>query len=591
MPRTRRQLVTFPINVRALTVSRVVDVTPGLRRITLTGDQLGAFTTADGIAVPALRNEGFDDHVKIIVPELGESEIRPPRQVEGHLDWSDASAAKDYTPRRWDPAARELDLEFVRHGTGPAAAWVERVRPGDPAHIAGPKASVLLPEGVDWLLIGGDETALPAIGRLIDDLPANAKAQIFVEVADATHQVPLPGLASRPGVRLTWLHRNGAEPGTGDVLERAIKAADWWPGQPYCWVAGEALTLKPIRAHFKYDRAVPPDCFEVVGYWRRREVLVDDSGVETIAPDDSFARLHALLETTAPVALRAAVTLGLIQRLEAGPATADALAAELGLQPAATNALLRYLTAIEVLRADGDRFALAELGLELVDSETLERDFGLGGPGDLLELTVPGLVEHVRTGTDAGAGQALAADAELSAGFRDVCGDEATWYAPSIVQHWDWAAYPAITVTGAGTPETVAALLDLHPALAVTASIAVPAQLATPALLVVQALDQLPDGAAGARLAGLVALAESADADLVLVERVLDVDDVHDHDAELDLRLRVAFGSGVRTLPEWRALLASVGLPDVEGIDIGWDLRLWALCRRGGGFNGSSGKR
>ncbi|MFT3970468.1 MAG: siderophore-interacting protein [Micropruina sp.] len=583
MPRTRRQLLTFPINVRALTVARVVDVTPGLRRITLTGDQLGAFTTADGIAVPALRNEGFDDHVKIIVPELGESEIRPPRQVEGHLDWSGVSAAKDYTPRRWDPEARELDLEFVRHGTGPAATWVERVRPGDPAHIAGPKASVLLPEGVDWLLIGGDETALPAIGRLVDDLPADAKAQVFVEVADAAHQVPLPGLASRPGVRLTWLHRNGAEPGTSDVLARAIEAADWWPGQPYCWVAGEALTLKPIRAHLKYDRAVPPDCLEVVGYWRRREVLVDASGVETIAPDDTYARLHALLEVTAPVALRAAVTLGLIQRLDAGPATADALAGGLGLELAATNALLRYLAAIEVLRADGGTFALADLGLELADDENLERDLALGGPGDLLELTVPALVEHVRSGAGSGAVAALAADSALAAGLRDVCGEEATWYAPSIVQHWDWTAHPALTVTGAGAPETVAALLDLHPDLSVTASITVPGQLATPALLAVQALDQLPDADAAARLAELAALAAEADADLVLVERTLDAGDVHDHDAELDLQLRVAFGSGVRTVDEWRALLVACGLPDGDSIDIGWDLRLWPLRRRGVG--------
>lgn len=581
MPRTRRHLLTFPINVRALTVSRVVDVTPGLRRITLTGDQLGAFTTADGIDVPALRNEGFDDHVKIIVPELGESEIRPPRQVEGHLDWTGSSERKDYTPRRWDPAAGELDLEFVRHGTGPAATWVERVRPGDPAFIAGPKASGLLPEGIDWLLIGGDETALPAIGRLIDDLPVDTRAQVFVEVADAAHEVPLPGLDARRGVRVTWLHRNGAEPGGTDLLERAIRDAEWWPGQPYCWVAGEALTLKPIRAHLKYDRAVPLDCLEVVGYWRRRDVHVDASGTETAAADDTHARLDALLQTTAPVAVRAAVTLGLIQRLDAGPATAQHLAEALGLQPVATAALLRYLTTIDVLLAEGEVFALAELGLELAADEEVERELALGGPGHLMELTVPGLVDHLRSGAGTGAEARLAADPVLAEAFRDVWGEQATWYAPSIVQHWDWSAYPSLTVTGAGGPETATSLLDRHPEVVVTVSVATPERVATPGLLAVQSLDRVPDAVAVQRLTELGRLATDADADLLLVERTLDVSELHDHDAELDLQLRVAFGSGVRTLDQWRALFEASGLPDDAGIDLGWDLRLWLLRRRG----------
>lgn len=136
-------------------------------------------------------------------------------------------------------------------------------------------------------------------------------------------------------------------------------------------------------------------------------------------------------------------------------------------------------------------------------------------------------------------------------------------------------------MTGAGAPEVAASLLDIHPGLAVTVSIAPPEQVATPALLAVELLDQLPDAAATGRLAELAALAADADAELVLVERTLDVDELHDHDAELDLKLRVAFGSGVRTLGQWRALFAASGLPAGDGIDLGWDLRLWPLRRRG----------
>lgn len=182
---------------------------------------------------------------------------------------------------------------------------MERVTAGDDDCIAGPKASALLPEAVDWLLVGGDETAVPAIGRLIDDLPADTRAQVFIEIADAAHEVPPPGLASRPGIELTWLHRDGAGPGTSDVLERAIRAAEWWPSTPYAWVAGEALTLKPIRAHLKYDRQVPMDCLEVVGYWRRTDIRRDEfSGAEVVEVDGTHQRLDALLELTPTVAIR-----------------------------------------------------------------------------------------------------------------------------------------------------------------------------------------------------------------------------------------------------------------------------------------------
>ncbi|MFA7766241.1 siderophore-interacting protein [Streptomyces sp. NRRL S-448] len=61
--RSPRSVVTFPIVLRELTVLRVSDVTPGMRRVTLGGPQLHAFEHA-GLSLPPLRTEGFDDHVK-----------------------------------------------------------------------------------------------------------------------------------------------------------------------------------------------------------------------------------------------------------------------------------------------------------------------------------------------------------------------------------------------------------------------------------------------------------------------------------------------------------------------------------------------
>ncbi|MFE1889777.1 siderophore-interacting protein [Streptomyces microflavus] len=96
--RNPRPVVTFPIVLRELTVLRVADVTPGMRRVTLGGPQLRAFHR-DGLDLPALRTEGFDDHVKFFFAEGDEPPVLPGQNVSS-LDWPvDARPlAKDYTP-------------------------------------------------------------------------------------------------------------------------------------------------------------------------------------------------------------------------------------------------------------------------------------------------------------------------------------------------------------------------------------------------------------------------------------------------------------------------------------------------------------
>ncbi|QHC66134.1 SIP domain-containing protein [Rathayibacter oskolensis] len=82
-------------------------------------------------------------------------------------------------------------------------------------------------------LIAGDETVVPWIQSILDDLPANARGQVFIEVDDARGLPPL----SAPGrVCVTWLGRStrsgapgtGALCGRGEALDRAVRA---WVGE------------------------------------------------------------------------------------------------------------------------------------------------------------------------------------------------------------------------------------------------------------------------------------------------------------------------------------------------------------------------
>ncbi|NEE36735.1 phage tail protein, partial [Streptomyces sp. SID7982] len=83
--RNPRPVVTFPIVLRELTVLRVTDVTPGMRRVTLGGEQLRAFHR-DGLDLPALRSEGFDDHVKFFFADGDAPPVLPGQNVSS-LDW------------------------------------------------------------------------------------------------------------------------------------------------------------------------------------------------------------------------------------------------------------------------------------------------------------------------------------------------------------------------------------------------------------------------------------------------------------------------------------------------------------------------
>lgn len=551
MPRTRREWKTYPINVRELRVLEVSDVTPRMRRIVIGGEQLGAFTTPDGIAVPPLRNEGFDDHLKVIVPDAGQPRAVPPRQVEGHLDWSTASAAKDYTPRAWDPQAGRLTLDFVKHDGGLASSWSLEAKVGDPVHVAGPKNSALLPTDVEWLLVGGDETALPAIGRLLQDWPAGIGGQVFVEIADAAEEQDLP---VPDGVTLTWLHRRGVAAGHSSVLADAVTAMPWRDGEVYCWFAGEAMSLKPIRRYLK-ERGVPADCLEVSGYWRRTE-----ESPET-------ARLVRLLSLTPQIALRTAIREGIIARLEKAPADPATLAADLGLDETAVRALARALVAEDVLAADETDPAVNAGGV-----------LSLGPVGQVM-------TEEYAEVTDPRAQYLDLSVASVTAALhgqhgprpevpQDLLTQDAAWAAPSLVQHHEWD-YPVASVIGSAAPAVVAQLHSDVPSLPVTTS-----GLPTRDGVVIACwwLEQFTDDEALAALQELASQCRPVGATVIVAERLRDTDEqVHDHDAELDLQLLAAYGSGLRSAEEVESLVVRAGFAITTRQELGWDMRSWEL--------------
>ncbi|MFE3677337.1 SIP domain-containing protein [Streptomyces sp. NBUL23] len=605
--RNPRPVVTFPIVLRELTVLRVTDVTPGMRRVTLGGEQLRAFHR-DGLDLPALRSEGFDDHVKFFFADGDEPPVLPGQNVSS-LDWpADARPiAKDYTPVRYDPEAGEIDFDFVRHEGGVASSWAQAVKPGEVTWIAGPKMSHGHPEGADWLLMIGDETALPAIGRWLAEMPAGTRARVFIEVGEESHRQELPTEAD---ATVTWLTRDGASAGTTDLLERAVRSMEWLPGTVYVWAAGEAVSLKGIRRHLSVERRVPREWTDITGYWRRTE---PDPVTGTDQEDDgAHERLHELTDLAPGFAIRAAVTLGLFELVRDGVPDPDELARRTGTAPSLLGALLTYLAAIGLLEPEGDGYRLTPVGEELVEDDHSSDEYHLGGAQAAMDLSLAGLHDTLRTGgpgyrTAAGlpVALAMAGDERLAGTARAAVEEEARWVAPGVSGAYDWASVTSLTAGGHGVGTLVNALVKAHPALRVRIA-ALPSELrvleqvldsdVAPRVEPIPQTGPVPHGGSTVlvsrlleRLAdedAVLALTEAAaalpaDGTLILVEQIRPA--APDEDTALQhLRLACLFGSGVRAQGELEALVGRAGLRIRRREDVGWDHRLWVLHPAGG---------
>ena len=158
---------------RQLIVTERVQLSPSMVRLVFTAPDLADFDSA-----------APDDHIKLFFE-----------------DADGGRAMRDYTPRAFDNAARSLTVDFALHQAGPATAWAMRAQPGDTLNIGGPQGSTVLADDFDWYVLIGDETALPAIGRRLEELRADVPVTV-VAVADTPARSATCLMVEAP-VRLT----------------------------------------------------------------------------------------------------------------------------------------------------------------------------------------------------------------------------------------------------------------------------------------------------------------------------------------------------------------------------------------------------
>ncbi|MFG3256574.1 siderophore-interacting protein [Streptomyces sp. NPDC048172] len=237
-------------------VIRTERLTPHMVRIVLGGDGLAEFQAG----------EHTDHYVKLLFPIPGVEYPEPFDMARIRADFprDQWPTMRTYTVRTWDPAAREMTVDFVVHGDeGLAGPWALAARPGDEIRFMGPGGAYSPSPEADWHLLAGDESALPAIAAALERAPAGAPVHALIEVAGPEEEQKL----SAPlGAHVTWLHR-----GTGRVGERltaAVRGMEFPDGRVHAFVHGEAGFVKELRRHLRLDRGVTREQLSISGYWR-----------------------------------------------------------------------------------------------------------------------------------------------------------------------------------------------------------------------------------------------------------------------------------------------------------------------------------
>jgi NADPH-dependent ferric siderophore reductase len=237
-------------------VRRTERLTPHMIRVVAGGDDLAAFP-----------DTAFTDrYVKILFPRGGVAYPEPLDMdaVRAAFPRDQWPAVRTYTVRAFDPAARELTIDFVHHGdVGLAGPWAAAARPGDPVRLLGPGGAYAPDPAADWHLLVGDESALPAIGAAVERVRDGVPVHVLVEVDGPADQ---QALASPGRLDLHWFHRDPARP---EQLVDALAAREFPAGRVHAFVHGEASLVRALRRHLLDGRGVPREDLSVSGYWRR----------------------------------------------------------------------------------------------------------------------------------------------------------------------------------------------------------------------------------------------------------------------------------------------------------------------------------
>ena len=302
----------LPMLLTEVEVVSIERLSPNFVRVGFGGAELGEFGV-DG--------ERYDQRIKLVFPDPvtgGISSVADadeswmttwldqPTEERGHM--------RTYTIRdvRGSGVDTVIVVDIVLHlvgdQVGPGSTWAADAALGDRLVMLAPRAGFPFggieftpAPGADLLMVA-DETAVPAVCTVLEQLPSSATGAVFMEVPTAADVQEVNGPA---GVSVTWLAREDAP--LGQRLHDEVTAHLGIPGSRvevtpdevdpdlwetpsysssgeeiaptravghefdglYAWIAGESKVVTGLRRHLVNELHIDRSQVAFMGYWRR----------------------------------------------------------------------------------------------------------------------------------------------------------------------------------------------------------------------------------------------------------------------------------------------------------------------------------
>jgi NADPH-dependent ferric siderophore reductase len=237
-------------------------LTPRLARVTLKGPELRALE----VSQPA-------SSVRVLLPDPEHPHAMELPGWDGNrfvLSDGRRPTLRTLTPRYNDRDGGTLQVDVVVHGKGAAALWASTASPGSPVAVSGPARGYTIDPDASTLVLGGDETAIAAIGQILEALPDHTEALVQIETINAESRPPLP---SHPRCRVKWVDQDGLP---GEALVEQLGQAEL-PDDARLWAAGEAAAMQRLRQRLFNERGIPRGRATIRGYWKHGRGAEDQS--------------------------------------------------------------------------------------------------------------------------------------------------------------------------------------------------------------------------------------------------------------------------------------------------------------------------
>ncbi|UIP30430.1 siderophore-interacting protein [Photobacterium sp. TLY01] len=259
---------------KTFTVQQAFDITPNMRRVILTGEDIRLLPT-----------DSAGQYVKLLFTPAGSTDLST-------LSDGQKPVLRTFTISEFDAEQGTLSLDFVKHQYqgehqhkdeitpeqgGYACHWAMHTQPGEQISLGGPNTIQGLAEDCDWVLIIGDMTALPSIQLKTDRLAANSQGYVVLALGSAQD---LPALQLPEGVELiTVIEGEHA----GNALAEKVAALHWLEGKPAIWCACEFNNMRAIRQHISQQEQFDRKTCYISSYWKHG---VTEDGHKVIKRDD-----------------------------------------------------------------------------------------------------------------------------------------------------------------------------------------------------------------------------------------------------------------------------------------------------------------